>query len=511
VTTTSAPDGSFDDDVRWDFAVSFTEADRVWADWLVWQLQDAGARATASGPLTAGTDAAAVLASLAGHAAHVMVVLSEDYLTAVGDTADGLDAAVCAQLVAVRVADCRRPGLFGRVVAFDLFGLERPVARDWLRRQLAVLSAGDPTPPAPPVREPASPATLDKQVPVPAVADEAPVQLAPPAVGEVRGDRVEELAELAGFPSPVRAAVIPATGGLLVTGGQDGKIRLFDLANPARPAAMGQIEYGARFSQEWVRALAASADGTRLAVAGDAMRVAVWDLTDPDAPEEIFVESGHKHYIRAVAISADATLVATGGQDKVVALWDTRRSGRLSLLATLTDHRKGLETVAFSPDGRRLASGGDDKSVLLWDIADPEHPTRTATIAAHRASVHVVRFVSPTLLATAGADKTARLWDVTSPAQPAPVAELTGHRKPVTALAVTADGGRLATGAADGTVALWDIGDPGSPERIAAVTGGHGAVNDLAFSHDGSLLVAACAGKAAVLWSIGSRLAPAPR
>ncbi|WP_307873805.1 MULTISPECIES: TIR domain-containing protein [unclassified Frankia] len=492
--------GGSPDGVRWDFTVSFVEADRGWADWLVWQLQDAGVRAIAEPPLApaAGEDAAPALAAATGHAEHVLVVLSDDYLAAVGSAADTLDDAAAGRLVAVRVADCRRPGRFSRVVSFDLFGLERPVAREWLRRQLAVLRT------EPAAEASAPPAATPPPAAVPPAAVPAVAAVVPAQAAE---DGVEVLAELAGFPSPVRAVEFPASGGLLVTGAQDGKVRLFDLAKPARPTTMVEIEYGARYSQEWVRDLATSADGTRLAVVGDAMRVAVWDLADPAAPELVFSEVGHKHYIRAVALSPDASIMATGGQDKAVALWNTRRSGRQSVLALLTDHRKGVQSVAFSPDGRRLASGGDDKTVILWDVADPEHPTRTASIAAHRDTVHAVRFVTPTLLATAGADRTARLWDITSPAHPEPVAELTGHRKAVTALAVSADATRVATGAADSTVALWDITTPGRPNRLAALSSGYGAVNDLAFSRDGALLAAACAGKTTVLWSIGARLA----
>ncbi|MBL7499894.1 TIR domain-containing protein [Frankia sp. CNm7] len=487
--------------VRWDLVVSFVEADREWADWLVWQLQDAGRRVTAE-PLPAAPPggAGAALTAAAGRADQVLVVLSDSYLAAAGAT-DGppggaLDDVPAARLVAARVEDCRRPGLFGRIVSFDLFGLELPVAREWLRRQLAApgVAAAAATPaPERAVVEPAPPVE--------------PAERPAPGVG----GGVELLAELADARSPVRAVEFPAGGGVLVTGGQDGRVRLFNLANPARPAPLAEIEYGSRFNQEWVRSMATSADGTRLAVVGDARRVGVWDLTDPSSPEEVFAQGGHGHYILAVALSPDATLLASGGQDKVVALWDTRLSGTRSLLVALKEHRKAVRAVAFSPDGRRLASAGDDRSVLLWDVADPASPTRLATLAAHRDAVHAVRFLSPTLLATAGGDQLARLWDVTTPTQPEPVADLTGHRKAVTALAVTADGRWLATGGADGAVRLFDVAAPEAPKPVAALAGRHGAVHGLAFSHDGALLAAACAGKATVLWRTDAAAAAATR
>ncbi|MDT3441610.1 TIR domain-containing protein [Pseudofrankia sp. BMG5.37] len=536
--------------VRWDLAVSFAEQDRGWADWLVWQLQDAGRRATAE-PLPAGSPGAPAVAvalrSAAGHADQVLVVLSAAYLAALGDDAGepsspaahpprlgepaaggdedtdtpaggqgpetGAGEVPVGRMVVARVEDLRRPALLAGAVSFDLFGLEPPVAREWLRRQLAVL-------PATARSVNAAPATPADAMPVPSAAaapsagTTTPAEARPAASAEPAASAPVltpgVLAELQGQHSPVRAVVLPSTGGVLVSGAQDGRVRLFDLANPTRPAPLSVIEYGGRLTQEWVRALAASADGTRLAITGDGMRVALWDITDPSAPEEVFTERGHRHYIRAVALSPDAHLLASGGQDKIVALWDTRRSGADSLLVALTDHRKGLRTVAFSPDGRRLASGGDDNVVLLWDLADPAKPTRMATLAAHRDTVYAARFVpSGPLLATAGGDRLARLWDVASPAHPEPVADLAGHRKAVTALAVTADGRGLATGGADGQVLLWDLTDPARPARVAAFTAGHGAINDLAFSRDGALLAAACAGKATVLWSTGTLLATA--
>jgi hypothetical protein len=521
-------------DVRWDVAVSFAEPDRNRADWLVWQLQDAGRRATAV-PLPAGSHGAsavtAALRSAAGRADQVVVVLSAAYVAAldedttagtagqatspadgaaspatdaVGETAGAHD--VPAGMIVARIEDLPKPAALRGSVSFDLFGLEPEVAREWLRRQLGVVPTTARTgPAAAAVTEPA-PAT--SPVVAPGVAGAEPA-----GAGAAAGSTTPQLlAEITGSRYAVRAVVFPPGGGVLVSGGQDGRVRLFDLANPGRPTPLAVIEYGSRLTQEWVRALAASADGTRLAVVGDGMRVALWDITDPSAPEEVFTEQGHRHYIRAVALSSDGHLIASGSQDKTLSLWDSRRSGRQSLIVTLADHRKGLQTIAFSPDGRRMASGGDDRAVLLWDLADPAHPTRMATIEAHRDTVHAALFVpSSSLLVTAGGDRAVRLWDVASPAHPEPVAELAGHRKAVTALAVTADGRRLATGGADGLVLLWDMADPARPERIAALSGGHGGVNDLAFSRDGGLLAAACVGKATVLWSTGLTAAAAPR
>ncbi len=69
-------------------------------------------------------------------------------------------------------------------------------------------------------------------------------------------------------------------------------------------------------------------DGTTLATAGDDRRVRLWDVSDPAAPCPLGQPlTGHTRGVFSVAFAPDGTTLATAGGDKTVRLWKARVSG----------------------------------------------------------------------------------------------------------------------------------------------------------------------------------------
>ncbi len=124
-----------------------------------------------------------------------------------------------------------------------------------------------------------------------------------------------------------------------------------------------------------VRGLVFSNDGQWLVSGGDDGTVKVWD---PRSGKEWQTLRGHQHPITSVAINRDGTRIVSGAatrdpKETELILWDAR-SGRE--LQRLEGHQRGVLTVAFSPDGSRIASGtlgtpksseSEDGSIRIWD------------------------------------------------------------------------------------------------------------------------------------------------
>ncbi|KPM52543.1 TIR protein [Frankia sp. CcI49] len=163
-------DGAIDGDARWDFFVSYTQADRSWAEWISWKLEEDGYRVLVQAwDLVPGTNWVFGMQEGVTRSERTLAVLSTAYTKSVYGSAEWQAAwradptGARRKLLVARVEDCDRPGMLGQVVSFDLFGLAQDDARDELLKaaKLAVTGArAKPStePPFPPAATTTSPA-----------------------------------------------------------------------------------------------------------------------------------------------------------------------------------------------------------------------------------------------------------------------------------------------------------------------------------------------------------------
>lgn len=122
-----------------DFFISYNKADRAWAEWIAWQLEAAGYTAVVQAwDFRPGGNFALDMQRAAEQAERTIAVLSPDYLNSSFTQPEW--AAAFAQdptgdegrLLPVRVRECDLKGLLSPIVYIDLFGLQRPVAKNAL-------------------------------------------------------------------------------------------------------------------------------------------------------------------------------------------------------------------------------------------------------------------------------------------------------------------------------------------------------------------------------------------
>ena len=121
---------------QWDFFVSYTQADRAWAEWIAWQLEEDGYQVLIQAwDMVPGTDWTHLMHEGVRRASRTIPVLSAAYLESVFATAEWQTAwrddplGEQRKLLVFRVADCDRPGLLSGVVSTDLSGLDETAAR----------------------------------------------------------------------------------------------------------------------------------------------------------------------------------------------------------------------------------------------------------------------------------------------------------------------------------------------------------------------------------------------
>ena len=172
--------------------------------------------------------------------------------------------------------------------------------------------------------------------------------------------------------------------GRVVTGGDDGRVLVWDPAVPgAGPAELGRHD-------GWVRAVAVLADG-RVVTGGDDGRVLVWDPADPAPARPSWAATTAR--CGRWRCWPDGRVV-TGGHDGRVLVWDPAAPGAGP--AELGRHDGRVRRWRCWPDGR-VVTGGNDGRVLVWDPAPrrrpgragpPRRPVRAVAVLAGRAGGH---------------------------------------------------------------------------------------------------------------------------
>ncbi|MEU2711474.1 caspase family protein [Streptomyces sp. NPDC007205] len=298
-------------------------------------------------------------------------------------------------------------------------------------------------------------------------------------------------------------------GDLLATGSADNTVILWqgksDNGSVPLTARIGGI--GA------VQSMALRSDGHAAATGGVDGKVTLWDLADPKHPRGVTRKSvHHTGSVFGMAFSPDGHILASGSLDHTVILWDAADVHHLRKITQFTANNGGVDGLAFSPVGHTLATVGGDAAITLWDTSDPSRPRPIGQpIRGHRAGVDAVAF-SPDghTLATGSWDGTARLWNIDDLARPHPLGKpLAGHTNWVSSVAFSPDGHTLATGSLDSSIILWDITDPANAQHFGPPLIQHNSwVLGLDFGPDGHTLVSGSADQTAILWDVTDRVHP---
>ncbi len=338
----------------------------------------------------------------------------------------------------------------------------------------------------------------------------------------VHAEHALELWDVANAASPVRLSTVPVvanvagsqqfpvavspSGQLVATGSADGRVRLWDIANPRHPVLEADVLVGGHA----IQSVAFSPDGQLLAAAstprvssqGGAL-VQLWDVSDPAAPALRATLTGSP--MRSVAFSPVGHLLLAAGTGEQLSAWEVPNVGQPTTFPVNNTVSSGptdsntFDAIAFRPDARAFVTADTSGQTYIWseetELPEASLPDATGTTSAA---------FSPRgqQLVTGDLGGSVVLWTMLAPLLPGGLQldwQGSSYGQNGTLLAVNAP---THSGNPVGQAAVWNISDPTRPIRIALLPRSWPVAE---FLPDGRTLVTANATRTEIrLWDVAS-------
>ena len=287
-------------------------------------------------------------------------------------------------------------------------------------------------------------------------------------------------ADFIGHGGMVRALAVSADGSKVLTGSFDYSARLWDFVE--------QKELGMLDEHTGpVNAVAFAGDGNQGLTAGNDGTVILWNLVTLKPLKKF---NGHKN--RVMALAAAGSIAASGSWDRTVKIWDLS-SG--ALVRTI-GQPSPVNTIAFGPRGEMLAVGGHDGIVRIWDAASGR---ALGSLKGHGLAItQVAVSLDGKLLLSSGIDKTLRLWDLAEFRQ---IRSFAKHESQVYAIAFSPNGKTALSTGRDGLLIHWDLE---TGEVIRTIPAHDKIAWAVAYSPDGRFALTASSDEVARMWHLRS-------
>lgn len=323
---------------------------------------------------------------------------------------------------------------------------------------------------------------------------------------------------------PVFAAVFGADNGVIVAGGEDRQLRVWDarsgVLQQQLPPQSEVITGCLWLSKNLV--IGASADGSLYGWEVDSRRsvrqqrphqqrivqllpshsgnwfvTAAWDgaikVWNQQSRERFALPAGDQP-VTAVSLTEDDKILAASHWNGTVRLWNME-SGRQ--IDEFTAHANNLIGCTFVAGSQFLVTGNQEGELRSWNLREMGS---AAFINQHAGEVYSIQYTPDNLhVISAGYDGSVKLWSRDNHAE---VSNLHAHQGPVTACAVSPDNALWALGTSDGEIKLWSVAEQ---TFESSLTGHRQAISGLRFLPNGDWIVSSSWDMKLRLWSLKQR------
>ena len=229
---------------------------------------------------------------------------------------------------------------------------------------------------------------------------------------------------------PVRGVDFHSTQPLIVSGGDDYKVKVWDYKlRRCLFTLLGHLDY--------IRTVQFHAEYPWIVSASDDQTIRIWNWQSRSC---ISVLTGHNHYVMCASFHPRDDMIVSASLDQTVRVWDTtglRKKTVRGAPAQIDDasvvsrvnnelfggndalvkyvlegHERGVNWASFHPTLPLVISGADDRQVKLWRMNESK-AWEVDSMRGHTNNVSCVLFhPKHELVVSNSEDRTIRVWDI---------------------------------------------------------------------------------------------------
>lgn len=238
-----------------------------------------------------------------------------------------------------------------------------------------------------------------------------------------------------------------------------------------------------RSHEDGVRSIALSGDGKQLVSGGDDGKVLLWEMTDLSKPPlSLYTGSYGKDGIRSVAIGQ--YWIMAGCYNGKLLAWDMKKLQ--SPPKIISSHTGAVNCITNIPNTDQFASAGNDGKLLLWNWYNNSFQRQVLDSV----NTSIRSLAQDPVLKRYAYGCSNGLIKVIYPADPSKNLTLASSGSPVLSLAFQPGGTALAAGDENGSLRIWEI--KSIPVLTAEIIGRHtSGILSISFSNDGKFISSA--------------------
>jgi WD40 repeat protein len=252
--------------------------------------------------------------------------------------------------------------------------------------------------------------------------------------------KIKQLAIFEGHTHPVHSLALSGDNKLLISGGADCTIRIWDLS---RKRQIQELRH-----KNKVNCVVLTKDDKYFLSCSCDRKIKLWEL---GTWRKLATYIGHTDNVQSLAVTSNSKYFVSGDEDGYIFVWSLPQ---VRILAVMRSHDGGVNTLAMMNDNKRFVSAGSDSLIRIWSMKCAKV---LVVLSGHNDSVNSIALtVDNRYIISASGDCSIRIFNLEHNRQEG---ILLGHGSPVLSVVVSSDSRYIVSGGTDKTVRFWSMKD----------------------------------------------------